>query len=134
MTSDGRKVVLLAEDDPVQQEVLQEFLEYEGYAVALASEPGEVLAQLAGGPDVVLLDLVGVTSPEVVRALAAAGPRRPGVVLLSAESQVAEVAERLGVDYLAKPYDLDELLRSIERAVARRPPAGAEESYWAGAP
>ena len=135
MTLGGRKVVLLAEDDPVQQEVLQEFLEYEGYRVVVAPGPDEVLLGLAEAPDVVLLDLVGVFSPEALRALHEAEPR-PAVLLVSADPKLSEVAAALGVDgYLAKPYDLGELLARVEQALQRQQPAmAAAESCWANAP
>ena len=112
MSSDGRKVVLLAEDDPQQREVLQEVLEYEGYQVLLASAPAEVLAQLGEGPDVVLLDVDGVTSPEVARALDSS--KRPAIILVSADPGLPSIARTLGADgYVSKPYDLEELLRGV---------------------
>jgi two-component system response regulator MprA len=135
MAVKGRKVVLLAEDDPEQRDVLQEVLEFEGYRVRVAASPGEVLAQLREGPDVVLLDLMGVASPEVMEALAR-DDRRPAVLLVSADPALAAVAGGLDVDgFLCKPYDLEALLGRLTElldapAVTRR---DAGESCWAEA-
>lgn len=117
--AETRGVLLLGEDDQDQSEVLTEFLQQEGYRVLNASCAEEVIKRLSEGPDVVLLDLVGVASPEVFQALNAM-PSRPAVVLVSADSRLPERARELSAEgYLPKPYELDELLETIE-AVRRR--------------
>jgi CheY-like chemotaxis protein len=112
-------LILLAEDDEAQREVLVEVLEVEGYRVLAASSPAEVLAGLGQSPALVLLDLVGVASPQVMSAIRSL-PRRPAVVVVSGDNATQGVAERLGADaYLTKPYDLDELLLRVRQALAR---------------
>src|SRR5262245_31476969 len=81
LVADGGALILLAEDDEAQREVLIEVLEVEGYRVLAASGPDEVLASLGQGPALVLLDLMGVASPQVMIALRAL-PRRPSVVVM----------------------------------------------------
>jgi CheY-like chemotaxis protein len=115
-----RTVVLLAEDDPEQRSVLEELLEFEGYQPWVAGTPDEVLNQLARHPDAVLLDVGGVTSPAVGAALRQL-PYRPAVLLVSGDCSLARVAQWLGADgYLTKPYDIDELLQALRRALACR--------------
>jgi two-component system response regulator (stage 0 sporulation protein F) len=118
MPMDAGNVVLLAEDDRDQREILLEVLAFEGYRVLSADGPDQVLARLREGPDIVLLDLRGTASPEVMEALASA-PRKPFVYLVSADPQLPAIAEELRVDgFLSKPYDLDELLRTLASASA----------------
>jgi DNA-binding response OmpR family regulator len=117
--ANGEALILLAEDDEAQREVLVEVLEVEGYRVIAASGPAEVLAGLGHSPALVLLDLVGVASPQVMSALRAV-PMRPALVVMSGDASLAAVAERLGADgYLTKPYDLDELLARVREALQR---------------
>ncbi|MFZ5471575.1 MAG: response regulator [Myxococcota bacterium] len=121
-------VILLAEDDPDQVEVLSEFLRHEGYEVLVADRSLEVIRQLRENPDVVLLDLIGVSSPALVRALLVA-PSRPAVVLVSADSAVAQKAKELGAAaYLAKPFELDQLIDLIEAAMRPRRARRVEET------
>jgi len=117
--TDGSALILLAEDDEAQREVLVEVLEVEGYRVLPASGPNEVLAGLGENPALVLLDLVGVASPQVMSALRGVA-KRPALVVMSGDGSLPDVAERLGADgYLTKPYDLDELLSRVRDALRR---------------
>lgn len=114
-------LVLLGEDDEAQREVLVEVLEAEGYQVIAAASPAEMLAGLERSPALVLLDLVGVASPQVMSALRAL-PRQPALMVVSGDAATAGTAERLGADaYLTKPYDLDELLGTVRRTLNRAP-------------
>lgn len=116
----GGAQILLGEDDPAQRDILQEVLVLEGFRVMVAGSPAEVLEALGGGPDLALLDLVGVTDSMVMQVLRSL-PRRPAVVLVSADASLPAVAERLGADgHVGKPYDLEALLEEIRRALRQR--------------
>jgi len=116
---DGSALILLAEDDEAQREVLVEVLEVEGYRVLSASGPNEVLAGLGKNPALVLLDLVGVASPQVMSALRGVA-KRPALLVMSGDGSLPDVAERLGADgYLTKPYDLDDLLARVRDALGK---------------
>lgn len=105
--------VLVGEDDVDQRELLGEVLTSEGYRVQLAGTSNEVAHQLDAGAELAILDLHGVSSPEVARALNAAEPR-PKLLLVSGDPSLALAAEQLGADaFLGKPYDLDLLLRRV---------------------
>ena len=94
---DGSALILLAEDDEAQREVLIEVLEVEGYRVLSASGPNEVLARLGENPALVLLDLVGVASPQVMSALRGMA-KRPALAVMSGDGSLPDVAGRLGAD------------------------------------
>jgi DNA-binding response OmpR family regulator len=112
--------VLLAEDDVDQTDVLADFLRYEQYQVDVAHNPAATIAQLDHEPDVVLLDLNGVCSPEVMDRLEAL-PVPPRLVLLSADVKLEEMALKLRAHaHLYKPYDLSELLLRLDEVLADR--------------
>ncbi|MDQ3262111.1 MAG: response regulator [Myxococcota bacterium] len=121
--------VLLAEDDSAQREILQELLELEGYQVRVSTCSNELIAGLADSPDAVLMDVVGVASTEVRRALGALRPR-PAVLVVSGQPKLNEVAHWLGADaFVCKPFDVSELLDALESALRKRPSPvdGAQE-------
>ncbi len=112
--------VLLVDDDPAQTEVVSEILTLEGMQVTCASEPREVDERLGEGPDIVLLDLHGVDAPAVSARLHSLHVR-PALLVLSGDLKLADHARALRADgYLAKPYDLEDLLTAVSDVVARR--------------
>lgn len=116
----GQLRILVAEDDRAQRELLEEVFELEGYETLTAATPLEVLGQLVARPDVILLDVVGITSPEL-RATLRSMPDRPAILMVSGDPRLATVAEWLGADgYVAKPYDVHDLLDAVLRALAIR--------------
>lgn len=109
--------VLLAEDDLVQREVLQELLELEGYQVVATGSSKELLGRLPEGADAVLLDVVGVATTEVRDAIDHLEPR-PKVLLVSGQPKLPEVGRRFGADAcVPKPFDVDELLSALKGAL-----------------
>ena len=117
-TAKGR--ILVGEDDPDQRSILSELLSQEGFEVTVAASAPEVVERLLQAPDVLLLDVAGVVNPAVLRAIDAQ-PARPAVVLLSADSQLAQWARRLKADaHLAKPLDLGDLLATVAAVLRGR--------------
>ena len=116
--------VLIVEDDRNIAELLQMYLEKEGYAVTVAADGGQGLAKFrAIKPDLVLLDVMlpkkdGYT---LVQELRDQGNDTP-VLFLTARDSVADRVKGLdlgGDDYLVKPFDFAELLARI-RAMTRK--------------
>lgn len=131
MASGRKGLVLLAEDDPDQVEVLEEVLTQEGYRLLVAKSPQDVLRLLGQRPEVILLDLVGVSNPEVFEAIRQAA-WRPAVLLVSGDAAVAQTARQMGAQgYLSKPFDLEQLTGEIERALAARS-GDVEAGEWSG--
>ncbi len=119
--ADAKSLVLLAEDDQDQRELLAEVLEFEGYRVLQAESADAVVARLSSEqPDALLMDLHGISSPAVTQALAAARPR-PVLMVLSADRQLPAAAKALNADaFLAKPYELDDLLAKLRGVLSSR--------------
>jgi CheY-like chemotaxis protein len=120
MSEPSEGVILLGEDDWAQLDVLIEVLGSEGYRVLPATNPSEVVKELNAGPDLVLLDVRGVSSPEVITAIQTSQPR-PALVVVSADVHVADFAKEVGADaYVRKPYELEELLSTVAKLLRLR--------------
>lgn len=116
--------LLLVEDEERLSRALVRGLTEEGHAVDLCASGEDALSQAAAlGYDVVILDwmLPDLDGLSIVRAWRASGLRTP-VLMLTARGTVPERVQGLRAgadDYLAKPFDFDELLARIE-ALHRR--------------
>jgi CheY-like chemotaxis protein len=113
--------VLVAEDNPLNFELVHELLDARGHEVEWARDGEEALALARTGRfELLLLDLhmPKLDGLAVVRAIRSEAPLRDlRVIALTADAMVG-VREDLfaaGVDaYLSKPLDLDALLRELE--------------------
>ena len=116
--------LLLVEDNLAMQTTLQRSFERRGMQVVTCGDGTRALDRWqASLPDVVLLDLSlpGLDGLEVLTRARAAGLRTP-VLVLTARGTVGDRILGLNAgadDYLAKPFDLDELEARV-RALARR--------------
>jgi DNA-binding response OmpR family regulator len=119
--------VLIVEDDPHLRQTIEWTLQDEGYAIALAADGQEALDQARRErPALVLLDMGlpridGFGVAEGLRAAYGDGAHGVPVVVMTADDRAAEKARRVGaVDYLRKPFDLDELIETVRRAAGGR--------------
>jgi len=120
--------VLLVEDEPSLVLTLTDRLAAEGYDVTTAGDGLSALATAKDGAfDVLLLDvaLPGKNGFDVCRELRQGGNDVP-VLMLTARGDVTDrvVGLKLGADdYLAKPFEMIELLARMEALLRRRRPA-----------
>lgn len=125
--------ILLIDDEEKLVMHLQKGLRQAGYSVDTALSAAAGLEQAAvGGYDLILLDLMlpGTTGFDVLRTLRAFGINIP-VMILSALNQSQHVVRGLdlgAVDYLRKPFELDELLARIR--TVQRGQAGSRLAVW----
>ncbi|MDQ1090413.1 MULTISPECIES: response regulator transcription factor [unclassified Siphonobacter] len=125
--------ILLIDDEEKLVLHLQKGLRQAGYTVDIALSAATGLEMAAvGGYDLILLDLMlpGTTGFDVLRTLRAFGIEVP-VMILSALNQSKHVVEGLdlgAVDYLRKPFELDELLARIR--TVQRNHAGSRLPVW----
>jgi DNA-binding response OmpR family regulator len=121
--------VLIVEDDTDIADVLRRSLRNEGYEVRTSGDGAEALEIAAGFmPDLVVLDLglPGMDGIEVCRRLRSDGD--VPILMLTARSETEDRVEGLDSgadDYLAKPFERQELLARIRALLRRRPPRGA---------
>ncbi|MCW3052057.1 MAG: serine phosphatase RsbU, regulator of sigma subunit, partial [Chthonomonadales bacterium] len=113
--------VLIVDDEPVNLQVIKNFLHLEHYHLTMASDGQEALALLEQGlqPDIILLDVMmpKMTGYEVVQAIRQTmlADRLP-IILLSARNQPEDIVMGLEVganDYLTKPIGKEELVARI---------------------
>lgn len=116
--------LLVAEDDAETRKALERILAYEGYEVIAVADGAAALEAIdEHQPDAILLD-VGmpfVNGLTVCRRIRERGDRTP-VLMLTARQELADRVEGLDAgadDYLAKPFELEELLARV-RALLRR--------------
>jgi len=124
--------ILLVEDEESLVLTLSDRLLAEGYRVEACGD-GESGLELAaaGGFDLAILDVMlpGIDGFEVCRELRRRGRTLP-ILMLTARSQVVDkvVGLKLGADdYLAKPFEMVELLARIE-ALLRRVASGSPKA------
>ena len=117
--------VFIIEDDPGVAEVVKLLLSREGYFVEGAGTVKEGLRRLAaGGFDLVITDLKlpDGTGLDAVRLIHGKDRSLPIIMMTSYSSLESAIgALRAGaVDYIIKPFDNDELLHAVERALKER--------------
>lgn len=114
----GQAKILAVDDDPSILDLMTDILVGEGYEVLPAQNGAEALRVLEKDrPCVVLLDMRMPTLDGwgFASAMRDRGLRYPVVVVTAAENARAW-AQEIGADaYLAKPFQLKDLLRIVER-------------------
>lgn len=117
--------VLLVDDEPKIRQALSQALLDDGHYVVSTGSPREALRLLAERPfhvlvvDNVMPELSGLEIIKQVLAGAQAGDR-PQIVMMTAHATVESAVEamKLGaLDYLQKPFDIDEFLVVVRRAI-----------------
>jgi two-component system, NtrC family, response regulator AtoC len=124
MLNRPRATILVADDEQHLRESLAELLSTEGYSVVQAHDGTEVLNLLRENfPDAIFLDLKmpGLDGISTLRALKEIpGLRRIPVVIITAfggSEQTIEGMKTGAYDYIAKPFDPDQVLRTAARAI-----------------
>jgi DNA-binding response OmpR family regulator len=131
--------VLVVEDDPRMQKVLQRIFVQEGYRVIVAGDGQTGLDNFrAYEPVAVVLDLIlpEISGRDLCRQLKTLSVDTP-VIILSAITEVVDkvLLLELGADdYVTKPFSPRELMARVQAAIRRRrKPVNASETYCFGA-
>ena len=125
------KTILIVEDDPNISELVQMYLEKEGYNTRIASDGGQGLdlfRQLR--PDLVLLDIMlpVMDGWSVLRTIRQ--DSKTPVIMLTAKGETNDKVQGLkqgADDYLTKPFEPEELLACV-RTLLRRSGGQLQES------
>lgn len=121
--ADGGLRILLAEDNPVNQEVAQQMLQKRGHTVTIASNGREALKLVAESEfDLILMDIQmpemdGFQSTAAIRELEKKGSRRTPIVAMTAHAMKGDRERCLegGMDgYVSKPVQSKLLYETIE--------------------
>jgi len=126
MTAKPAKTILIADDDLSIRTVLTQALKREGYEV-LAADNGATLYQwvLEGRGDLVITDVMmpGENGLDLIPKIHRRDPDMR-VIVISAQNALTtavSASEKGALEYLAKPFDIDELLDVVKNALRRRP-------------
>ncbi len=120
-----RERILVIDDDPGFSEVVQLLLAGEGYRTDTAGTVRDGLrAMHAAAVDLVITDLKlpDATGLDAIRALRELDRELP-IILMTSYSSVESAVEALrngAVDYVIKPFNNDDFLHAVERALAER--------------
>ena len=139
--------ILVVDDDPNVQRLLQYTLKQEGYDVVIAADGAEGFRLWgAEAPDLILLDVMlpkldGYQVAAKIRSEEGGSSHVP-IIMLTAEREVEQKVRGLRAgadDYLIKPFHPAELLARIKSLLARfaprdvllaRPPMGRVLAYY----
>jgi DNA-binding NtrC family response regulator len=122
--------ILIVDDDPGQRSLLQTFLERHGHRLLVADSGAAALKVLATAPVSLMISDVrmpGMTGLETLRRARQLHAQLP-VLLVTAYADIRDAVGAMrdgAVNYLSKPIDLDELLRTIEQITGTHAPAAA---------
>lgn len=111
---------MIADDDPGIVDAVEMILDFHGYEVSSTYNAIEVLSIPENKyPDVLLLDIwmPGCDGRDICRQLKAQdATRQIPVLMISASKDIRTSAFEAGADdFLAKPFDMQELINKIEQ-------------------
>jgi DNA-binding NtrC family response regulator len=117
--------IFLLDDDELIVSMLARALKKEGYEVRYSSDPEGIVSHIREfAPDAVLLDikLPGANGLDILRDLVEEGLTGQVIMLTSDDSAETAVTamKRGAVDYLTKPFDLDEVKIVVGNVVEKR--------------
>ncbi len=114
--------ILIVDDDPVNRQVLENYLYMEGYQVHQATCGQEVLDLFESGKkfDLLILDIMmpgmsGYTTCEKIRKIFL--PSELPIIMLTAKNRVTDLVEGFNAganDFLTKPFSKEELMSRIK--------------------
>ena len=119
--------VLVVEDDRNIADLLELYLQKEGYDVAVAADGGQGLEKFRSlQPDLVLLDVMMPVMDGYALCRAIRAESQTPVIMLTAKTEIDDKVAGLksgADDYITKPFEMREVLARIE-AVLRRADRG----------
>ncbi len=123
--NENQETILIVEDDPRMQKVLQRLFHEQGYRVEVASDGQSGVDMFRSCvPAAVVLDLIlpQLSGREACRQMKETAPATP-VLILSAVSEVVDkvlLLELGAEDYITKPFSPRELLARVQSCIRRR--------------
>ncbi len=123
MTTSAR--ILIVDDEEEVRDLLAKVLERNGYQVTVMSNGGSALAFLEDEPvDLVLTDvrMPGIDGMEALRSIKELRPETVVIILTGFGSidQAVQAVKDGAYDYINKPFKIDEMLLTIQKALDDR--------------
>ncbi len=129
--SRSKPTIIVADDDMTIRVVVGEALRQEGFMVIEAEDLPELERLVLGGQgDAVISDVMmpSGNSLEMLPGLLASRPDMP-IIIMSAQNTLStamEAANQGAFDYLPKPFDIDQLVSIVRKAVRKTPSAPSD--------
>ena len=124
--------VLIVEDDRNIAELLQMYLEKEGYAVTIAYDGGQALTKFrAIQPDLVLLDVMMPVMDGWGVCRTIRNESQTPIIMLTAKGETDDKVSGLKAgadDYITKPFEMREVLARMEAVLRRSGTVAGEKS------
>lgn len=121
MPQTEKETILLVDDDPINLQVLLEYLDEEGFRVLIAEDGEDAIEQAEfAQPNIILLDVMmpGMNGFETCEYLRKHSPTREiPVILITALSDTRNKIKGFhsgAVDYIVKPFQQEEVLARIQ--------------------
>jgi two-component system, OmpR family, KDP operon response regulator KdpE len=120
---DGRRNILVVDDEPQITRVLKTSLSSQGYSIRTASDGKQALQEMKSwSPDLVITDLrmPNMDGLELCRAIRTES--RVPIIVLSVKGEETIKVESLDAgadDYVTKPFNMNELLARVRAALRR---------------
>lgn len=118
--------ILVVDDEPAILQMLKMNLEIEGYETILAGDGETAIKRIEfEQPDIVLLDIMmpALDGWQVLQRLQEMSLGKPPKVLVvtakAGERDISKAFELGAVDYVAKPFDVEDLLERVKDVLAR---------------
>ncbi len=122
-----RATILVLEDDPVLQELLQEVLQDEGHAVTVVATLTELVERMPPTVDLLISDIlvdmrpIGLEAIDIVRQTL--GQPIPTILCSGAANHIETHRERIdqfGATVIHKPFSIDHLIAAVDEALDGR--------------
>jgi DNA-binding NtrC family response regulator len=130
-----KRKILIVEDEAVVRESVRDWLVEDGYDVDVAANGEEALKKIEKeefGVIVLDLKLPGIDGLRVFEYAKELKPKTKGVIITAYPSkETQEKAKRLGLlDYLAKPFKVEDLEKTIGGALAEAEEEAGKKHLW----
>lgn len=137
MTEEAAQMrLLVVDDDAGLRDTLADFFELEGYLIAQAANVGEARARMTDfEPDLLLLDISMPGGDGLTFAAEMRSKCSIPIIILSGKGSMVDRVVGLEVgadDYVAKPFELRELLARVRAVLRRARPAAVPVSEEPG--
>jgi two-component system response regulator AtoC len=116
------KSILIVEDEKILRVSLADALKGEGFSVLAVADGNEALTALEEGEFALVITdirLPGAGGTEILRKTLGESPTTP-VIMMTAYATVRDAVEAMrsgAFDYVTKPFDLDEMLITVHKAL-----------------
>lgn len=131
-SSDGKRNILVVDDEPQITRVLKTTLSAQGYSIRAAADGNQALEEMnSWSPDLIITDLrmPNMDGLELCRRVRAR--TRVPIIVLSVKGEETAKVEALDAgadDYITKPFGVNELLARVRAALRRSSAAEETES------